>query len=1194
MNKAVNQFNWTDDSSTGAWNNWAWEGTVANESTGTVTTNSKRIPSVSSNTWTVYSGEQMLFALRNFTSGQTIKLGANINMRGYRFNWSPPLLVQKDIIFDGSNHSIYNLGAYSDSTTNRINFLADFTNLTLKDTTFYTMGIISGAYGVGLLFPATRPSVAYTTVLNNVHIRQSMIFSPNASGIVSPFGSISRGTGNLDSIAHVTNCSVLDGYIYGVDHVCGFGFGFGNQGVDNRRGSCKYSYSTNNLLCSTGGHSAGFISCVSDNLDLSNCFAVNETYGSAMVGGFLGGLPKSTFSNSYSSGKLEGYMKLGGFQFGDCISTERCYSTCLVGLRTSPNNQGGFALSNGNAANNVFKDCYAAGEVGNYDVDMTIPQMIGGFFDTTDHITTNCYYDKQTTAMREWAAGNSKNVTGVTGVLTTASQTSGGQRINGLTDDPTAAGAGTLGFTGFSDNTQWVYTADHYPQLNVFANASSTDWGTAVYANLVRAYSLASTSTVMLNTWSEGYDWDDNGVRTVNKVSYDRTLASTGKPDHKGNEYTYDTVREITSPFTATPNASYAHMVGSGAPSMSGTTPVTNTVVIDNTAKTGTTENPGMDWYRISATSGGQTGSRPIRLIGYMGIEAGANHTSHNGETYDHRPDVVLTMMDTLTDNLVVGLDDSEIWSTSKQGGYPTSKKFWAVPTTHMETNFSASRDAWLYTEVWRAKQNADGSYVQDTTNQYGYVEGANKLVPDISVKVTGVGTGDGLTLDEQRWNGELPLYPDTSIQRKYIVSYYWMLSDGRYATDYKIITIEPGEYDLKLDVLSMQAGLKTDPVNASSLYIGTGIDNALGQPGYTLTTGTATHAETLDIGYTKNVAAAWKKLNGDILVVKTQVDLYANDTNKTLMGTATITGDLQAGDTLTIPVKYYYYDKEYDSAQQANREVIKQETVNVTYTVAQDANGALYLRFNKLANVPSDETTAATGGTNDSAGIPAAALAYINDIQFNTEITLWVRSGMDFEFIKTDKDGNAFGEGEATFQLYRCTHTHNAYCGGLVDPAACNHYHKIDAGGHPIPGEDNHSEIANNEAGNCWAVEGSSVLTATTDANGKVLFEKLSSGDYMLAETSTRPGCQLPAGQWLIQVDAVAGTVTIKARGETPPAFATETSGGVTILKLPNYPKMTFPATGGMGTILFTIGGIALVGVAVTLLVINKRKKKK
>ena len=391
-----------------------------------------------------------------------------------------------------------------------------------------------------------------------------------------------------------------------------------------------------------------------------------------------------------------------------------------------------------------------------------------------------------------------------------------------------------------------------------------------------------------------------------------------------------------------------------------------------------------------------------------------------------------------------------------------------------------------------------------------------------------------------------------------------------------------------------MQAGLKTDPVNASSLYIGTGIDNALGQPGYTLTTGTATHAETLDIGYTKNVAAAWKKLNGDILVVKTQVDLYANDTNKTLMGTATIAGDLQAGDTLTIPVKYYYYDKEYDSAQQANREVIKLETVNVTYTVAQDANGALYLRFNKLANVPSDETTSATGGTNDSAGIPAAALAYINDIQFNTEITLWVRSGMDFEFIKTDKDGNAFGEGEATFQLYRCTHTHNAYCGGLVDPAACNHYHKIDAGGHPIPGEDNHSEIANNEAGNCWAVEGSSVLTATTDANGKVLFEKLSSGDYMLAETSTRPGCQLPAGQWLIQVDAVAGTVTIKARGETPPAFATETSGGVTILKLPNYPKMTFPATGGMGTILFTIGGIALVGVAVALLVINKRKKKK
>ena len=45
--------------------------------------------------------------------------------------------------------------------------------------------------------------------------------------------------------------------------------------------------------------------------------------------------------------------------------------------------------------------------------------------------------------------------------------------------------------------------------------------------------------------------------------------------------------------------------------------------------------------------------------------------------------------MDTITDNLVVAMDDAKIWSTSKTGGYPTasdtegsySTKFYNVPT---------------------------------------------------------------------------------------------------------------------------------------------------------------------------------------------------------------------------------------------------------------------------------------------------------------------------------------------------------------------------------------------------------------------------------------------------------------------------------------------------------------------------------
>lgn len=1226
MNKAYNTFAWTSDTDTKAYKGWSWSGATATltaSGTNTVTTNAKVIPTKVSSAWTVYSGEQLRYALKNLADGDTVTLGGNINLKGSAYQWDPVSLGLKSMVFNGNKYTIYNAGMLPSSSFSYsvYTFIGGYNNFNCYDLSFcsaklvFTEAIHAGVFAYG---NANQTSGYQQISFTNVNISKSMIYSSDsANGRVSPFGTLAPQGSKSPTRCLVTKCNSTENYVYGVDHISGFSLGLGNPADTalDHGSQTTYSTVTEALLCGTGGHSSGFSSCIGGNFNLLNCFASIEMYGSAQVSGFRGGATGSLTSNCFATGKLEGYESIAGFTFSYLSENARvfsnCYTTVLCGLRTKGNKQAGFGITSTTLHENYkdsFGDCYAAGEVGNYDINHTEPKTIGGFL--AQYATQangkwqNCYYDKQTTAMREWAAGDSKSVTGVTGILTTGLVNSSGQKVNGLTDDPTAAGAGTLGFTGFSDNTQWVYQGEHYPQLNVFANASSTEWGSAETANLVRAYSLASTSTVMLNTWDKGYDWDDTGVRTAAEVSYDRTLASTGKTSHKGYEYTYDTVREIIAPFAVTGNASYSHMVGSGAPSMAGSTQVTNTVTIDDAAKTGKTENPGMDWYRISASSGGQTGFRPIRLIGYIGMDAGTSKTVLSGQKYDHKQDVGLTMMDTLTDNLVVGMDDSKIWSTSKSGGYPNSKKFWAVPTTNMETGFSASKDAWLYTEIWRARQNPDGSYVQDTAGQYGYTDGTNKLVPDISVKVTGTGTGSNLTLDEQKWNGELPLYPDTSVQRKYIVSYYWMLADGRYATDYKVITIEPGQYDLTLDVRSMQSGAKTDPADSGSLYLGTGEDNLLGDLGYTLSGSTASHAQTQDIGYTKNAAAGWKKLNSDILVVKTQIDLYANDDDKTLMGTATVDGELKAGSTITIPTDFYYYTKEYDAVQGADREVTKLQRVDVTYTVMEKADGGgkgtgeYYLRFNKLANVPADEIPSASAGTNDAGGIPPEALAYINDTQFNTEITLWVRSGTDFTFIKTDEDGNPFGAGEATFQLYSCTHTHNAYCGGLIDPNACNHYHKVDGSGAVIAGQDNHAQLATNssQAAGCWAVEGPTVLTAQTDGSGKVLFEKLASGDYILAETGTKSGYQLPQGQWLLHVDAAAGTVGITARGETPPAFKVETTGAgagaVATLKLPNYPILTMPHAGGMGTILFTVGGIALIGVAVIVLIATRKKK--
>jgi hypothetical protein len=183
----------------------------------------------------------------------------------------------------------------------------------------------------------------------------------------------------------------------------------------------------------------------------------------------------------------------------------------------------------------------------------------------------------------------------------------------------------------------------------------------------------------------------------------------------------------------------------------------------------------------------------------------------------------------------------------------------------------------------------------------------------------------------------------------------------------------------------------------------------------------------------------------------------------------------------------------------------------------------------------------------------------------------------MDFEFIKTDETGAAFGENDAQFKLYSCTHQHNEDCGGVEDATKCTH---------------THSSLVSEDEGNCWG----ELATANTDKDGKIVFEKLPAGYYMLVETKTKDGYQLPTGQWLIQIDTENVTYNITACGETPPAFKVETVGSgdaqTQVLKLPNYKKLTLAMSGAGGTIIFVVIGIVLIGISFMLMSTKKRKK--
>ncbi|MGN0633733.1 MAG: SpaH/EbpB family LPXTG-anchored major pilin [Oscillospiraceae bacterium] len=102
-----------------------------------------------------------------------------------------------------------------------------------------------------------------------------------------------------------------------------------------------------------------------------------------------------------------------------------------------------------------------------------------------------------------------------------------------------------------------------------------------------------------------------------------------------------------------------------------------------------------------------------------------------------------------------------------------------------------------------------------------------------------------------------------------------------------------------------------------------------------------------------------------------------------------------------------------------------------------------------------------------------------------------------------------------------------------------------------------------------------------TTDSNGNVSFEKYEANsdryDYYLVET------QAPSGYNLL-TEAVKVNFT---------DAEVEATAGVYTVKVPNKSGFILPITGGEGTVLFTVLGIAFMGGAVFLFVISRKKSK-
>ncbi len=351
-------------------------------------------------------------------------------------------------------------------------------------------------------------------------------------------------------------------------------------------------YSVDCEVFSSGEDSGAFISC-GDGFICRNCFTNNKMYGNRKTGAFIGRVVTSShvqagliddgnqytlnasFINCFSSGSVEGNSKIGGFTaFQDSSSSaaagaciyKKCYSTAMVGMEYAGSQLGGFVghentykkekqhpniiLPDGTISDNygdIYINCYAAGEVGNILTDTSVTatgNALGGFLgdvETSGNGTYyNCYYDKQTTAMRERACGQKNEFTsardsqipGVVGVYTMASEA---KAVKGLADTINIMDS-NIG--NDSQSNEWVYLSGFYPMLKVFFNNEifNTSFDEK-RKELVEAYARASVSTVLLNHYDAILD--ENGLERE---------ATASEEDKK----IYDTVRDITSKFELT------------------------------------------------------------------------------------------------------------------------------------------------------------------------------------------------------------------------------------------------------------------------------------------------------------------------------------------------------------------------------------------------------------------------------------------------------------------------------------------------------------------------------------------------------------------------------------------------------------------------------------------------------------------
>ena len=134
-------------------------------------------------------------------------------------------------------------------------------------------------------------------------------------------------------------------------------------------------------------------------------------------------------------------------------------------------------------------------------------------------------------------------------------------------------------------------------------------------------------------------------------------------------------------------------------------------------------------------------------------------------------------------------------------------------------------------------------------------------------------------------------------------------------------------------------------------------------------------------------------------------------------------------------------------------------------------------------------------------------------------------------------------------------------------------------------------------------------VYEATSDVNGQLNFKGLDAGTYTLKEKSAPAGYSLNKKEIPVVISATYnanGTLanySVKVDGKatsstyTASYTGTDTISNITVsavdTSIPNTPLSSLPSTGGMGTYLFTIVGIAIMAIAAGLFIVSRKRRR-